>query len=69
MSEAQARTFTVGEDECRAWPIPKGTIAQRAAGTTTPANFKEWVYATMGAGIAQVALEAGHGPVARGTRP
>jgi UDP-galactopyranose mutase len=26
--------------------------AQRNAGTTTPANFKEWVHATMGAGIA-----------------
>jgi UDP-galactopyranose mutase len=26
--------------------------AQRDAGTTAPANFKEWVYATMGAGIA-----------------
>ncbi|HEX8343466.1 MAG TPA: FAD-dependent oxidoreductase, partial [Actinoplanes sp.] len=26
--------------------------AQRDAGTTVPANFKEWVYATMGAGIA-----------------
>ena len=24
--------FTVGEDECRAWPIPKGTPAVRAAG-------------------------------------
>jgi hypothetical protein len=24
--------FTVGEDECRAWPIPKGTQAQKAAG-------------------------------------
>ena len=24
--------FTVGEDECRAWSIPRGTIAQAAAG-------------------------------------
>ncbi len=24
--------FTVGEDECRSWPIPKGTNAQKAAG-------------------------------------
>ncbi|MGE5361965.1 MAG: redox-regulated ATPase YchF [Bacteroidales bacterium] len=24
--------FTVGEDECRAWSIPKGTVAQLAAG-------------------------------------
>src|SRR5262249_44155147 len=24
--------FTVGEDECRAWSIPRGTIAQVAAG-------------------------------------
>jgi GTP-binding protein YchF len=24
--------FTVGEDECRAWSIPRGTIAQEAAG-------------------------------------
>jgi GTP-binding protein YchF len=24
--------FTVGEDECRAWTIPRGTVAQRAAG-------------------------------------
>ena len=24
--------FTVGEDECRAWSIPRGTIAQDAAG-------------------------------------
>lgn len=24
--------FTVGEDECRSWPIRKGTIAQKAAG-------------------------------------
>src|SRR5204862_1210361 len=24
--------FTVGEDECRAWSIPHGTIAQLAAG-------------------------------------
>jgi ribosome-binding ATPase YchF (GTP1/OBG family) len=24
--------FTVGEDECRAWSIPRGTIAQLAAG-------------------------------------
>lgn len=24
--------FTVGEDECRAWSIPEGTIARRAAG-------------------------------------
>lgn len=24
--------FTVGEDECRAWSIPRGTIARRAAG-------------------------------------
>ena len=24
--------FTVGEDECRAWSIPRGTIAQMAAG-------------------------------------
>jgi hypothetical protein len=25
--------YTVGDDECRAWPIRKGTTAQRAAGT------------------------------------
>ena len=25
--------LTAGEDECRAWPIPRGTTAQRAAGT------------------------------------
>jgi hypothetical protein len=25
--------FTVGEDECRGWPIPDGTRAPRAAGT------------------------------------
>jgi GTP-binding protein YchF len=25
--------LTAGEDECRAWPIPKGTTAHRAAGT------------------------------------
>ncbi len=25
--------FTVGEDECRAWSIPEGTTASRAAGT------------------------------------
>jgi hypothetical protein len=25
--------FTVGDDECRAWSIPRGTIAQAAAGT------------------------------------
>jgi len=24
--------FTVGDDECRSWPIKKGTIAQKAAG-------------------------------------
>jgi ribosome-binding ATPase YchF (GTP1/OBG family) len=24
--------FTVGEDECRAWPIPRGTVARGAAG-------------------------------------
>ena len=24
--------FTVGEDECRAWSIPRGTVAQMAAG-------------------------------------
>jgi len=24
--------FTVGEDECRAWSIPRGTVAQAAAG-------------------------------------
>lgn len=24
--------FTVGEDECRAWSIPRGTVAQEAAG-------------------------------------
>ena len=24
--------FTVGEDECRAWSIPRGTSAQHAAG-------------------------------------
>jgi ribosome-binding ATPase YchF (GTP1/OBG family) len=24
--------FTVGEDECRAWPIPRGTLARGAAG-------------------------------------
>ncbi len=24
--------FTVGEDECRAWPIPKGSTAQQGAG-------------------------------------
>src|SRR5947199_10286575 len=24
--------FTVGEDECRAWPIPKGANAQEGAG-------------------------------------
>jgi len=24
--------FTVGEDECRSWPIKKGTVAQKAAG-------------------------------------
>ena len=24
--------FTVGEDECRAWSIPRGTAAQAAAG-------------------------------------
>ena len=24
--------FTVGDDECRAWPIPKGTMARTAAG-------------------------------------
>ena len=24
--------FTVGEDECRAWSIPRGTVAQLAAG-------------------------------------
>jgi hypothetical protein len=24
--------FTVGEDECRAWPIARGTVARRAAG-------------------------------------
>jgi ribosome-binding ATPase len=24
--------FTVGEDECRAWPIPKGAVAQEGAG-------------------------------------
>jgi GTP-binding protein YchF len=28
--------FTVGEDECRAWSIPKGTIAQLAAGEIHP---------------------------------
>jgi protoporphyrinogen oxidase len=27
--------------------------AQREAGSVTPANFREWVYATMGAGIAE----------------
>jgi len=25
--------FTVGDDECRAWTIPRGTVARRAAGT------------------------------------
>lgn len=25
--------YTVGEDECRAWPIRRGTVASRAAGT------------------------------------
>ena len=25
--------YTVGEDECRAWPVRKGSIASRAAGT------------------------------------
>src|SRR4029453_509660 len=25
--------FTVGEDECRAWSIPRGMAAQEAAGT------------------------------------
>ncbi len=25
--------FTVGEDECRAWTVPAGTVAQKAAGT------------------------------------
>lgn len=24
--------FTVGEDECRAWSVPKGTVAQKASG-------------------------------------
>ncbi len=24
--------FTVGEDECRAWPIPKGATSQEGAG-------------------------------------
>ncbi|MFQ5876571.1 MAG: redox-regulated ATPase YchF [Acidobacteriota bacterium] len=27
------RFFTVGPEECRAWPVPDGTRAQRAAGT------------------------------------
>ena len=25
--------LTVGEDECRAWPVPAGIVAQMAAGT------------------------------------
>ena len=31
-SSTSSRFLTVGEDECRAWPIRRGTTAQKAAG-------------------------------------
>lgn len=37
--------FTVGEDECRAWPIKKGTNAQEAAGTIHTDFFNKFIRA------------------------
>ncbi len=37
--------FTVGEDECRSWPIRKGTTAQEAAGTIHTDFYNKFIRA------------------------
>lgn len=49
--------FTVGEDECRAWSIPRGTPARRAAGAIHSDIEKGFIRAETGA--AADLLEAG----------
>ena len=39
--------LTAGEDECRAWPIPAGTTAHRAAGTIHTDIEKRFIKATV----------------------
>ena len=49
--------FTVGEDECRAWSIPRGTPARRAAGAIHSDIEKGFIRAETG--VASELLEAG----------
>ncbi|MGQ0733259.1 MAG: redox-regulated ATPase YchF [Acidobacteriota bacterium] len=50
--------FTVGEDECRAWSIPRGTVAQEAAGE---------IHSDIARGFIRAEVVAYDALVARGT--
>ena len=52
--------FTVGEDECRAWSIPRGTIAQVAAGE---------IHSDIARGFIRAEVVAYDALVARGSLP